>query len=319
MTDQKRRAWVDWLRAECTRTPVLLIVDDAHWADQLSMELIGYALKQLADAPFLVLASARPEIHDQFPRLADDSNRQEIQLDTLRPADCDALVRDVLGEQVSDATRKRLVDRSAGNAFYLEELIRASAGGDTDALPESVIASVQLRVAALPDGARQVLRAASIFGRNFWSGGIVALLGLDTTPGEVSDWLDALEGAELIERADESALPDQNQYRFRHDITREAVYHMLTDADRITGHRLVTGSRTTARPSRSCWPSTSPVAAPRKKPWRCSSRQRGKRCRVAGTAPTASRGLPMTAWKRCARRRRIFAGRARQVWRRTPI
>jgi len=237
MADQKRRAWVDWLRAECATQPLLFIVDDAHWADQLSMELIGYALKEVADQPFMVLASARPEIHDQFPKLADDWNRQEIPLDTLRPSDCDALVREVLSD-IDEAVRKRLVERSAGNAFYLEELIRAAAGGDVDALPESVLASVQVRVANLPDGARQVLRAAAVFGRTFWSGGIVALLGIDTSPEEVADWLTALEGEELIERQEGGTLAKQNQYMFRHDITREAVYHMLTDKDRITGHRL---------------------------------------------------------------------------------
>src|SRR5690606_5740579 len=103
------------------------------------------------------------------------------------------------------------------------------------ALPESVLASVQIRVANLPDGARQVLRAAAIFGRTFWSGGLVALLGVDTSPEEVSDWLDALEGDELIEHQDTSSFPGERQYIFRHDLTREAVYHMLTDKDRITG------------------------------------------------------------------------------------
>ena len=72
---------------------------------------------------------------------------------------------------------ERLVNRAEGNAFYLEELIRAVAEGKDAALPETVLAMVETRLARLPFEARRVLRAASVFGEVCWEGGVIVLLG----------------------------------------------------------------------------------------------------------------------------------------------
>ena len=74
--------------------------------------------------------------------------------------------------QASDTLVARLVERAGGNAFYLEELIRAVAEGKGDALPETVLAMVQAASSALEVDARRVLRAASVFGQAFWRGGV---------------------------------------------------------------------------------------------------------------------------------------------------
>ncbi len=238
MADHKRRALEDWLAAECAAHPVLLIADDLHWADSTSVELLGLALKRLRDAPLFVLAFARPSLHQRFPKLGEQWRRQEIQLDNLRPGDSEALVRSALGDELPDATVAALVTRSAGNPFYLEELIRAAAAGNVERLPETVLAGVQLRIGGLPASARQILRAASIYGRTFWTAGLQALLGADSELSELERWLSLLSQQEIVERRVDTAFPGHAEWRFHHDLVRESAYEMLTDEDRVTGHRL---------------------------------------------------------------------------------
>ncbi len=238
MAEQKRRAFEDWLAAECAAQPVLLVLDDLQWADTRSIELLAGALRRLRDAPFLLLAFARPGVHDRFPTLADQWKRQEIHLDNLRPADSATLARDALGDEVSEQQIARIVERSAGNPFYLEEMIRVAAAGDLDRLPDTVLAGVQLRIGALPAGARRILRAASIYGRTFWTGGLLALLGADAEADDLERWLALLKQQEIVHRRPDTAFPGHEEWQFRHDLVRESVYEMLVETDRVTGHRL---------------------------------------------------------------------------------
>src|SRR5436190_1169555 len=83
------------------------------------------ARRRLAHLPLMVVALARPEVQDTFPRLWADRDLQEVRLPALTKKAGEKLVRDLLGDDVAAATVHQIVDRSAGNAFFLEELIRA--------------------------------------------------------------------------------------------------------------------------------------------------------------------------------------------------
>src|SRR4030095_17025336 len=69
MGDQMRRAWEDLLAAECAAEPVLLVLEDLHWGDLPTVKFIDSALRNLQDSPLMVLALARPEVQEQFPKL----------------------------------------------------------------------------------------------------------------------------------------------------------------------------------------------------------------------------------------------------------
>ncbi|MGH7331082.1 MAG: serine/threonine-protein kinase PknK, partial [Polyangiaceae bacterium] len=128
--------------------------------------------------------------------------------------------------------------RAAGNAFYLEELIRAVAEGRGDTLPGTVLAMVQARLEALEPETRRTLRAASVFGEVFWRGAVAKLLA--ETPGSsaLAARLDDLAEKELISRSDVPSIAGKTEYFFRHAVVREAAYGALTDSDRILGHKL---------------------------------------------------------------------------------
>jgi tetratricopeptide (TPR) repeat protein len=241
MGEHLKRAWGLFLTAECSAHPLLLVLDDLHWSDPPSVQFLEEALRTVPEQPLMVLACARPEVHELFPKLWLDAGAQEIRLAKLPRKASERLVRQVLGEDVSDAQVSRVVGQAAGNALYLEELIRAVADNSRDALPGTILAMVQARLDALEPTARQVIRAASVFGETFWGGGVATLLGDRQVTQRVDDWLAALVEHELLARRGESKFPGEPEYMFRHALVREAAYEMLTDRDRTVGHRLAGG------------------------------------------------------------------------------
>jgi len=236
MGDQMRRAFEDFLAAECRHQPLMLVFEDLHWGDLPTISFLDSALRNLRDEPLMVLAFARPEVHDLFPNLCAERDLQEIRLSRLTRKAASKLVGQVLGS-VPAVVVDRIVDQAEGNAFYLEELIRAVAEGKADKLPDSVLAMVQSRLQALDGEARRVLRAASVFGQNFWHNGISRLVG-SKAKVDLKDWLIDLCDRELITKRSESKFPDEAEYTFRHSLLREAAYAALTENDRELGHRL---------------------------------------------------------------------------------
>jgi eukaryotic-like serine/threonine-protein kinase len=234
MGDQMLRAWEDLLRAECQAQPVLLVLEDLHWGDVSTIKFIDAALASLRDQRLMVLAVARPEVHELFPKLWEKRRAQELRLHPLTRRASEQLVREALGSVASAATVDILVERANGNAFYLEELIRAVAEGKGTALPETVLAMVQSRLEGLDPEARRILRAASVFGQTFWVGGVSALLGRAAVQGLLS----ILAERELLTHRSGGRFPGEVEYSFRHALVRESAYGMLTERDRAVGHRL---------------------------------------------------------------------------------
>ncbi|HEX3759608.1 MAG TPA: protein kinase [Kofleriaceae bacterium] len=239
MSEQMRKAWLDFLDAETAAQPVLLVLEDLHWGDFGTVRFLDAALRDRNQRPWMVLALARPEVFEVFPRLwADRQNVQEIRLQELSRRAGERLVRQVLGDSVGPETLERLVQQADGNAFYLEELIRAAADGRDGALPDTVLAMVETRLARLAVEARRVLRAASVFGEVCWESGVTVLLGGAMTAATVTEWLAALVDQELLVVRPGSHFPGERELAFRHALLREGAYATLTADDQRLGHRL---------------------------------------------------------------------------------
>jgi hypothetical protein len=239
MSEQMRRAWLDFLRAETAAHPVLLVLEDLHWGDFGTVRFIDAALRDLGKQPWMVLALARPEVFEIFPKLwADRQNVQELRLKELGRKAGERLVRQVLGDTVGSDTVERLVKQADGNAFYLEELIRAVAQGKDQALPETVLAMVETRLGRLPLDARRVLRAASVFGELCWESGVALLLGEVMPAAAVAEWLALLVEQEVLMVRPDSRFPGERELAFRHALLREGAYATLTADDERLMHRL---------------------------------------------------------------------------------
>jgi tetratricopeptide (TPR) repeat protein len=236
--ERVRTGFLRFLAAECDANPVVVVLDDAHWGDVPTMRLMDAALRELADKPLFVLVLGRPELEGHFPRLFADRGAQELRVGPLTPKASERLVREILGVGADPATVAALLERAEGNAFFLEELVRAVAEGARDGLPDTVLGMVQARLDALGAESKRVLRAASVMGQTFWLGGVSALLGGSARGVDVVATLSSLAAAEIITRRGAASFPGEDEYTFRHALVREAAYATLTTEDRLVGHRL---------------------------------------------------------------------------------
>jgi eukaryotic-like serine/threonine-protein kinase len=241
MSEQMSRAWLDFLAAETAVQPVLLVLEDLHWGDFGTVRFIDTALRERGKHPWMALALARPEVYEVFPRLwAERKHVQQINLKELGKKAGERLVRQVLGAGVGSDTVVRLVRLADGNAFYLEELIRAVAEGKdrgrAGTLPETVLAMVETRLARFALEARRVLRAASVFGEVFWESGVGLVMAGHMEPPIVGEWLARLVEQEMLAVRPHSRFPGQRELAFRHALLREGAYATLTDEDRRLEH-----------------------------------------------------------------------------------
>ncbi|HEY2514704.1 MAG TPA: protein kinase, partial [Polyangiaceae bacterium] len=248
MADQIGRAFEDILQAWCERQPVVIVLEDLHWAHGSCVKLLDRTLGKLSGARFCFLALARPEVRGRFPALFAKRDVTEVHLPPLPRIAAAKLVREVLGSEAPVDRVKQIVEHSEGNAFCLEELIRA---GDALALPsgppsahhgglpEAVLAVAQARLERLEPEARKVLRAASVFGDVFWLEGISALVGQG--PVQVVRTLTSLVDDEVVAPTEHPRLAGASEFAFRHALLRGTAYATLTEEDRKLGHRLAAG------------------------------------------------------------------------------
>jgi tetratricopeptide (TPR) repeat protein len=228
MQSRLQMALEAFVRAQADVAPQVLVIEDTHWADDTTLDLIDWLLG-CSDLKFAVFAFARPELLARQPGLWDRRNVTRLTLAPLSPVASDRLVTAALPGS-DPAARANIVSRAAGNALFLEELIRCAAEG-RDELPLTVQAVVQLRLDRMSADMRRVLRAAAVFGQVFWTGGVAALL-----DREVSVELAELERNETITRQPQSRIAGEEEWIFRQALVREAAYASILDEDRAELH-----------------------------------------------------------------------------------
>jgi eukaryotic-like serine/threonine-protein kinase len=236
MSEQIAMAFSDWLTATCAAQPVVLVLEDVQWSDALTLRLLEEALRDLR-APLFVVALGRPEAEEAFPRLLGEQRTLTLTMHPLSNKASELLAREVLGPAVPSESLVRIVKLAAGNALFLEELIRAAAEGKAGEVPETVLAMLQARLSRMSPEARLVLRAASVLGETFWRGGVRDICaGWGAVP-DVDRWLDHLVDLELVARARGSRFPAEAEYAFRHALVRDAAAGLLTEDDLRSAHR----------------------------------------------------------------------------------
>jgi hypothetical protein len=233
MSEQTRRAFETWIDAECALGPLVIVLEDLHWSDAATLTYLEAMLRRRLESPLLVLALARPEVHELFPALWRNTALHEIQLGGLPRRAAERLVRVVLGQAIDQTVLERMALRADGNVFYLEELIRHVHESSAE-LPDTVLMMVQSRLERLDSSARRVLRAASVYGEKCWAGGVAALAG---RAADTDSQLELLADQEILLRSPEARFAGEREYRFRHALLREGAYAMLTERDRPAAHR----------------------------------------------------------------------------------
>jgi len=233
MQSRLRMALEAYFRAEADRAPQAIVVEDVHWCDDTTLEMLDWLLG-CADLRLAIFAFGRFDMATRLAALWERRNVTRLSLAPLAPLAADRLVAAAL-PGMDAATRSNLVRRAGGNALFLEELVRCAAEGRNE-LPLTVQAVIQLRLDRMSYGVREVLRAAAVFGQSFWTGGVTALLGRPVGL-EISELL----AAEIVARQPESRIAGEDEWLFRQALVRDAAYESILDEDRAVLH-LAAGS-----------------------------------------------------------------------------
>jgi tetratricopeptide (TPR) repeat protein len=199
---------------------------------------VDAALRVLREKPLMVVALARPEVERRFPTLWRERDAQSISLSPLSPKQSQRMIEHVVGPTLPEESIRWMVERSQGNPFYLEELLRVVIDGgkvgDDSNLPETVLGMVQARFDIFGPDAKLVLRAGSIFGQTFRPEGVRALVEEDRRQ-DVDRWLEIFTKKEILYSRPSG---EQRDYVFRHALLRQAAYDMLPPKERRLGHLL---------------------------------------------------------------------------------
>jgi DNA-binding SARP family transcriptional activator len=218
--------------------PLVLIVDDAHWAEPTLLDLLDYLVALSSAHPILVLCLTRPELLDERPAwVGPHSNRSLLTLGALSEEEARELVENAHAGDASSETAAQIVDTAEGNPFFLEQLVAMGAEAGGAPLPSSIQAVLAARIDRLERGERAVLEHASVQGRTFYAGAVAGELA-EGEPSGVATHLVSLVQKQLI-RSERSELAEEDAFRFAHVLIREAAYHGLPKQRRADLHEHV--------------------------------------------------------------------------------
>ena len=229
------------------QSPVLLVVEDLHWADPATIQMLTHVIRTVSWAPLLVAGSMRDKSVPALDAALGDLHREQrlkrVELDGLSEHEVGELAAVWWGTGASPPGLTAAVHRrTGGNPLFVEELVRhlvesqpgqpaeALVGAAGTEVPEGVRAVIDRRLARLPDAAGDAVRAAAVAGEEFALADVAAVC--EAGDDVVADALDAVVAAGLV---DELAVP--GRYRFAHALVREAVLAGLTATRRALLHR----------------------------------------------------------------------------------
>jgi class 3 adenylate cyclase/tetratricopeptide (TPR) repeat protein len=224
------------LRARSTRTPMVIVLDDLHWADPASLAVVEELLPTLPELRVALLVTYRSSwSHGWEGRSA----YEQINLRPLRPEDARRLATELAtGASISDEVAERVLERSGGNPLFLEELVHGEHGegramaDPAHRLPASIHEMLLARLDALPSESRRLLQLASVVGMEFGERMVADLAEADVAATD--DALRSLQRAELIHAR--SSAGDDRAFVFRHPLIHEVAYGSLLTTTRRAVH-----------------------------------------------------------------------------------
>ena len=240
------------LESLAQQRPLVVVVDDIHWAEPTLLDLIEHIADWSRDAPLLLVCLARPELLEDRPTWGGGKlNATTILLDPLDETETDELIDNLLGGSGLDAAaRGRIREAAEGNPLFVEEMIamlvddgllrRSDGRWDpvTDLsripVPPSIHALLAARLDRLQPPERRVVDRAAVVGKVFWRGA-VAELSPEVERPAVGANLMTLVRKDLI-RLDRSTFTGDEAFRFRHLLIRDAAYEGIPKEERSQLH-----------------------------------------------------------------------------------
>jgi tetratricopeptide (TPR) repeat protein len=214
--------------------PLVVAVEDIHWAEPSLLDLLDHVATLSTGAPILLLCLTRPELLESHPAwAAPQPNRSILVLDALVGAQAEELARRLgAGERSAP-----IAQRAEGNPLFVEQLVAVDAGQETSELPASIQAVLAARIDRLDQAERTLLQRAAVEGRTFHAGPLSAVLP-EAERGRMATRLVALARKGLI-GADRTEFAGEDAFRFTHALIREAAYAGLPKLVRADLHGAV--------------------------------------------------------------------------------
>jgi class 3 adenylate cyclase/tetratricopeptide (TPR) repeat protein len=219
---------------EAQQRPLVVVLDDLHWASEALLDLIEHVADLSRDAPLLLLCMARPDFLERRPSWGGGKwNATALLLEPLDGPETVELLAQLGG--VGDGLVPRIVEAAEGNPLFVEEmvaLLRESPQGQVQ-VPGTIQALVAARLDQLDPVERSLLERGAVEGRVFHRG---ALLEMGEGDGEVDGTLTSLVRKDLV-RSAQPQITNEDAYRFRHLLIRDAAYDALPKAVRADLHQ----------------------------------------------------------------------------------
>jgi class 3 adenylate cyclase/tetratricopeptide (TPR) repeat protein len=248
-------AWRALLGGMSRSRPVVLVIEDIHWADDTMLEVVD-DLAERVEGAVMFVCTARPDLlRTRSDWGGGRRNFSFVALDPLSPDDGLALVSALLDvEELPVELRDRILDRAEGNPFFLEEIVRRlideghlvrsagrwSARGSIAeiVIPDTVQSVILARLDLLSPDERRVAQRAAVVGRIFWSGAVAELVGPNVDLDAV---LRTLRRRELVVERSSSSMAGEIEYAFKHVLIRDVAYNSLPRRERGPAHARVAG------------------------------------------------------------------------------
>jgi class 3 adenylate cyclase len=245
-------AWRRFFEHLAERSPLVLVFDDLHWANDGLLDFIEDLVEWASGVRLLVVCIARPELLSRRPGWGGGKpNATTLSLSPLTRDDTARLVAALLEQAVLPAElQAALLARAEGNPLYAEEYIRMLQdrgflrqedgawrfeGTDELPLPETVQGIVAARLDALMPEEKALVQDASVLGKVFWAGAVAVVGGSDREA--VEERLRALSRKEFVRRERRSSVAGEDQYIFLHVLVRDVAYGQIPRARRAAKHR----------------------------------------------------------------------------------
>jgi tetratricopeptide (TPR) repeat protein len=257
---------IDYFKGIALDNPIIIFLDDIHWADDSSLDIVLHMSDELYDQQVLFVALSRPSLFERRPSWGNLSFHKRLDLHPLTQKDSRHMIEGVLHkvQDVPEALCDLIVSNAEGNPYYLEELIKmlvedgVIVKGDpkwrvhTERLidvrvPPTLTGVIQARLDNLGMKERKVLQQASVVGRIFWDEAVLHInrnmlsdtMSSKTESMEIPQKLKTLQNREMVFQREASAFLDTVEYFFKHTILREVTYESVLKSTRREYHTIV--------------------------------------------------------------------------------
>jgi class 3 adenylate cyclase len=236
--DEAFTAWRRFFEAMAEHRPLVLVLEDLHWADDELLDFVDHLVEWASGVPILIVGTARPELLERRPAWGGGKlNATTLSLAPLSESDTSLLLGRLLDRPLLAAeTQADLLARAGGNPLYAEQYAQMLREGAEDAdlrVPESIQGVIAARLDLLPPTEKALLQDAAVLGKVFWLGSVID----GRSPRDAEAALHALDRKGFVRRARASSVADESEYTFLHLLVRDVAYGQIPRGGRAEKHQ----------------------------------------------------------------------------------